>query len=228
VDETDTSCIQSLFFLTQCTSNAYHAEKLLVCGGQSHYQRTTVAGYFDMKHQVFFGLPALPDPRCCGGGGVVGDYLVLAGGFWGVGDGYPAKPNRRLNIGALPDPGDTITNSLGMKLVYIPAGKFLMGSPLHEPSRQYDESPHFVRLTKAFRLGATEVTQSQWQAVMGANRSNFKGDNLPAENVSWREAVEFCEKLSRKEGKVYRLPTEAEWEYAAALERQDLSPARPP
>jgi len=204
-----------LFFLTQCTSNAYHAEKLLVCGGQSHYRRTQVAGYFDMRHEVFFGLPTLPDPRCCGGGGVVGDYLVLAGGFWGVGEtGDPAKPTWRLHLGAIPNPGDTIANSLGMKLAYIPAGKFLRGSPLHVPDRQYDEAPHLVRLTKPFRIGVTEVTQSQWQKVMGTGRSHFKGDTLPAENVSWQEAVEFCEKLSRREGKVYRLPTEAEWEYA--------------
>jgi formylglycine-generating enzyme required for sulfatase activity/N-acetylneuraminic acid mutarotase len=204
-----------LFFLTQCTSSAYHAEKLLVCGGQSHYQRTKVAGYFDMRHQVFFGLPSLPDPRCCGGGGVVGDYLVLAGGFWGVGEtGDPARPTWLLNVGALPDPGDTITNSIGMKLAYIPPGKFMMGSPLQEENRQYDECPHAVRLTRAFRIGTTEVTQSQWEAVMGVNRSNFKGADLPVEKVSWREAVEFCEKLGRKEGKTYRLPTEAEWEYA--------------
>lgn len=204
-----------LFFLTQCTSSAYHAEKLLVCGGQSHYQRTKVAGYFDMRRQMFFGLPSLPDPRCCGGGGVVGEFLVLAGGFWGVGEtGDPAEPTWLLDVGAIPEPGDTITDSVGTRLAYIPVGRFVMGSPSHEQDRQYDESSHMVRLTKAFRIGTTEVTQSQWEAVMGASRSNFRGGNLPVEKVSWREAVEFCDKLSRKEGRVYRLPTEAEWEYA--------------
>ena len=212
----DTPRIQPrLFFLTQCTSSAYHAEKLLVCGGQSHYRRTKIAGYFDMKHEVFFGIPALPDARCCGGGGVVGDYLILAGGFWGVGEtDDPARPTWLLNVGDLPDPGQVITNSIGMNLAYIPPGKFIMGSSSHERDRQYDEYPHAVRLTRPFRICTTEVTQAQWEAIMDVNRSNFKGDNLPVEKVSWRDAVAFCEKLSHKEGRTYRLPTEAEWEYA--------------
>ena len=204
-----------LFFLTQCTSSAYHAEKLFVCGGQSHYQRTKIAGYFDMKHEVFFGVPALPEARCCGGGGIVGDNLILAGGFWGVGEtGDPARPTWVLNLREFLDPGQVITNSIGMNMAYIPPGKFIMGSPSGEQNRHYDEYPHAVRLTRPFRISTTEVTQAQWAAVMDINRSNFKGDNLPAEKVSWRDAVAFCEKLSQKEGRTYRLPSEAEWEYA--------------
>ena len=124
-----------------------------------------------------------------------------------------------------PTPLSKITNSIGMTLVYIPPGEFLMGSPKDEPDRDEDETQHRVRLTKGFYLGATEVTQAQWKAVMGEknNPSRFQGDDLPVECVSWDDAVEFCRKLSEKEaegpeprrgGKTYRLPTEAEWEYA--------------
>jgi formylglycine-generating enzyme required for sulfatase activity/N-acetylneuraminic acid mutarotase len=204
-----------LFFLTQSTSSAYHGEKLLIVGGHSHYRRTNVAGYFDMRREQFFGLPDLPNPRCCGAGGVIGETLILAGGFWGVGEtGDPARPTWLLNLADLPEPGETITNSIGMKFAYIPPGRFLRGTPWEKPDRQYDERPHAVRITKPFRIGVTEVTQAQWEAVMGVNRSNFRGADLPVEKISWREAVEFCERLSRKEARTYRLPTEAEWEYA--------------
>jgi formylglycine-generating enzyme required for sulfatase activity len=102
-----------------------------------------------------------------------------------------------------------------MKLVYIAPAEFLMGSPENEQDRMDDEFQHSVRLTKGFYLGVTEVTQGQWQAVMDTNRSAFPGDaNRPIDMVSWEHAVAFCQKLSEREGKEYRLPTEAEWEYA--------------
>lgn len=107
-----------------------------------------------------------------------------------------------------------VTNSIGMELVYIPPGTFIMGSPYDADMHQSDETPHEVRLTNGFYMSATEVTQAQWQEVMGVNRSYFQGDSLPAEKMSWKEAVQFCERLSEREGNVYRLPTEAEWEYA--------------
>ncbi len=115
---------------------------------------------------------------------------------------------------AEPEPGDVFVNSIGMKLAYIPAGTFYMGSPPDEKGRQDDEFQHRVKLTRPFRIGVTEVTQAQWNAVMGSARSYLKGDNLPVDKMSWKDAVTFCEKLSEKEGKTYRLPTEAEWEYA--------------
>jgi formylglycine-generating enzyme required for sulfatase activity len=102
-----------------------------------------------------------------------------------------------------------------MKLVYIPPGEFMMGSPDSEKDRFSREGPqHRVRITKGFYMTVTEVTQAQWKAVMGNNPSNFKDDDLPVAQVSWDYAVEFCSRLSQKEGKGYRLPTEAEWEYA--------------
>jgi formylglycine-generating enzyme required for sulfatase activity len=110
-----------------------------------------------------------------------------------------------------------ITNKVGVKLTLIPPGTFMMGTPDNEADREDDEGPqHQVTLTKAFYLGVTEVTQAQWKAIMGEanNPSEFKGDDLPVEQVSWREVTDFCIRLSQKENRKYRLPTEAEWEYA--------------
>ncbi|MBI4603831.1 MAG: SUMF1/EgtB/PvdO family nonheme iron enzyme, partial [Planctomycetes bacterium] len=111
-------------------------------------------------------------------------------------------------------PGEAFTNTLGMKLVLIPPGEYLMGSPPGEEGRDGDESQHRVKITRPFYLGVTEVTQAQWRAVMKTDPSHFKGDKLPVEQISWEDAKAFCQKLSEREGKKYRLPTEAEWEYA--------------
>lgn len=109
---------------------------------------------------------------------------------------------------------EQLGNDVSLELVHIPAGTFLMGSPDSEPGRDLDESPqHEVRIS-AFAMGIYPVTQAQWQAVMGDNPSYFKGDNRPVETVSWHDAVEFCQKLSQQSGRTYRLPSEAEWEYA--------------
>ena len=111
------------------------------------------------------------------------------------------------------------TNTIGMKLRLIPAGEFMMGSPGTESDRSDNETQHGVSITKPFYLGVTEVTQEQYQKVMGTNPSQFKGPQNPVEKVRWADAVEFCRKLSamsaeKTAGHVYRLPTEAEWEYA--------------
>jgi len=111
-----------------------------------------------------------------------------------------------------------ITNSIGMKLVYIPDGNFIMGTPELEAwgthTGVYTTPIHEVKISKGFWLGQTEVTQGQYEAVMGTNPSYFKGINNPVEQVSWNDAMEFCKRLSEKEGKTYTLPTEAQWEYA--------------
>jgi formylglycine-generating enzyme required for sulfatase activity len=134
----------------------------------------------------------------------------------------PAHP--QANVPAPPpadEPAREITNSIGMRLVLIPAGDYLMGSPASDSDARDDEKPqHPVRITRPFYLGATEVTQGQYRLVTGQNPSYFKGsDELPVENVSWDDAVAFCDKLNEKErasleGYTYRLPTEAEWEDA--------------
>jgi formylglycine-generating enzyme required for sulfatase activity len=110
--------------------------------------------------------------------------------------------------------GGVALNSLGMRMVLVPAGSFAMGSRPGTPLRQEEEVPRRVTLSRAFRISATEVTQRQWLALMPSTRSPQRGDDLPATSVSWEEAQEFCLKLSQKEGATYRLPTEAEWEYA--------------
>jgi formylglycine-generating enzyme required for sulfatase activity len=109
-----------------------------------------------------------------------------------------------------------IGNGLALILVLIPAGKFIMGSPEQEDGRFSFEGPqHEVTISKSFYMGKYEVTQAQYEIVMGKNPSEFSGDeNLPVENVSWHEAMEFCRKLSLMTGRTVRLPTEAEWEYA--------------
>jgi formylglycine-generating enzyme required for sulfatase activity len=138
-----------------------------------------------------------------------------------------------------------ITNSVGMKLARIPPGKFTMGSPTEEEWRNpIDEQQHEVEITRELWLGVHEVTQAQFQKVMGYNPSFFSHNgrgkqgadydwkpaggkdrvkidtcNFPVENMSWDEAVEFCQKLSvlgaeKKAGRKYCLPSEAEWEYA--------------
>jgi formylglycine-generating enzyme required for sulfatase activity len=105
----------------------------------------------------------------------------------------------------------------GMTFVKIPAGTFMMGSPDSESGRDSNEGPqHQVTISKSFEMHTTEVTQSQWEAVMGSNPSSFKGPDLPVEMVSWDDAQEFITKLNAMgDGYRYRLPTEAEWEYAA-------------
>jgi len=105
-------------------------------------------------------------------------------------------------------------NNDGMTLVQIPAGQFVMGSPENEDGRDTDETQHSVTLSKSFYMSEVPVTQAQWIIVMNGDPSRFLGDQLPVEQVTWYEAVEFCRRLSRMERKHYRLPTEAEWEYA--------------
>jgi len=110
--------------------------------------------------------------------------------------------------------GERWVNSIGMTFVRIPSGTFTMGSRATDAESQ--ERPlHTVTISGPFFMAATEVTQSQWKAVMGSNPSRFQADDLPVEQVSWVDAQEFIRKLSTKEGTTsYRLPTEAEWEYA--------------
>jgi formylglycine-generating enzyme required for sulfatase activity len=99
-------------------------------------------------------------------------------------------------------------------MVQIPGGTFTMVSPEGEAERGSDESPQRQVTVTGFFMGKYEITQEQYQVIMGTNPANFKGDKRPVEQVSWDDAVEFCQKLSQRTGKTYRLPSEAEWEYA--------------
>lgn len=101
-----------------------------------------------------------------------------------------------------------------LEMVEIPGGHFLMGSPVGEKQRNTNEGPQHPMTIKVFFMGKFTVTQEQYQAVMGINPSYFQGANRPVEQVSWNDAVKFCQKLSLMTNKNYRLPSEAEWEYA--------------
>jgi len=125
----------------------------------------------------------------------------------------------RLSGGAFKDCDDC------PEMVAVPAGSFLMGSkadPFASSPPSADETPQHAVSIKAFSLGKFEVTQEQWFALMGNLPSNFKGRTLPVEQVSWDDAQAFVKKLSEKTGKQYRLPAEAEWEYACRAGGQDM------
>ncbi len=147
----------------------------------------------------------------------------------------PVASEEMIKAGSA-SPVKSITNSTGMKFVLIPSGSFTMGSQLspEEIARRYggdtrnykdEQPPHPVEITKPFYLQTTEVTQGQWKKVMGDNPSYFKdcGDDCPVESVSWYDAQEFISKLNQMEAtKKYRLPTEAEWEYACRAKTTTL------
>jgi formylglycine-generating enzyme required for sulfatase activity len=151
--------------------------------------------------------------------------LTLGALFLASGPPLPAAGSAQ-QTGA---PAAVITNSIGMKLAPIPAGKFLMGSPPTESERDTIEGQHEVTLRKPFYMGAYEVTQREYYQVMGRRPATASvawfdekrdgGPDYPMENVRWNHAVDFCTKLSvlpeeKRAGRRYRLPTEAEWEYA--------------
>ncbi|MBL8187850.1 MAG: SUMF1/EgtB/PvdO family nonheme iron enzyme [Acidobacteria bacterium] len=114
---------------------------------------------------------------------------------------------------------EDLGKGVNLDMVEIPGGTFTMGSPSNEAQRSNDEGPQHSVNVASFWMGKFEITQAQWQALMGSNPSNFKGDvNLPVEGVSWNDTQEFLKKLNalpNLKGKNYRLPSEAEWEYAA-------------
>ena len=127
-------------------------------------------------------------------------------------DGYPAWV--KISTPTPPVATETFTNTIGMEFVRIPAGEFEMGSPSGE-GYSFEGPVHHVTIKNPFYLGRYEVTQKQWRAIMGDNPSYFTGDDLPVEQVSWDDVQEFIKKLNEKEGTdKYRLPSEAEWEYA--------------
>ncbi|MDR1486651.1 MAG: formylglycine-generating enzyme family protein [Deltaproteobacteria bacterium] len=115
-----------------------------------------------------------------------------------------------------------VKNSSGMSFVLIYPGEFTMGAGEgFQGDGLYERPPHKVAISRAFRLSIHEVTQRQWLQVMGTEPSFRKGPHLPVENVSYQDALDFIEKLNAREAvKKYRLPTEAEWEYAARAGRQ--------
>ena len=112
-----------------------------------------------------------------------------------------------------------VGGGLKLEMMMVPGGTYTMGSPESEVGRSPAEGPQRQVMVPAFAMGKYEVTQAQWQAVMGTNPSHVKGDRLPVEGVSWDDTQEFCRRLNAglglSESEGYRLPSEAEWEYAA-------------
>lgn len=138
-------------------------------------------------------------------------FILIIAGFFIMYRLWQKRLEKRLEAELV------FTNSIGKKFVLIPAGTFMMGSPKAEPGRDSDEMQHRVTISKAFDMQTTQVTQKQWKTVMGNNPSRFfkYGDNYPVEQVSWNDVQRFIKKLNRMDGGgKYRLPTEAEWEYA--------------
>jgi formylglycine-generating enzyme required for sulfatase activity len=118
---------------------------------------------------------------------------------------------------------EPLAEGLALKMMLIPGGTFLMGSPLEELERSENEGPQREVTVPSFCMGKYPVTQEQWRFIAGltpidreikTDPSSFKGDRHPVEQVSWHDAAEFCARLSRRTGRQYRLPSEAEWEYA--------------
>ncbi|MEY3402766.1 MAG: hypothetical protein RLZZ86_2382 [Cyanobacteriota bacterium] len=128
----------------------------------------------------------------------------------------PPKPPANINVNI--NPQSSFTEDLGkgikLEMIAIPGGTFWMGSPTNEAERNNDEGPQHQVTVPSFFMGKYPLTQAQYQAIIGNNPSYFKGNNRPVETVSWDDAVLFCQKLSQRTGKSYRLPSEAEWEYA--------------
>jgi formylglycine-generating enzyme required for sulfatase activity len=106
-------------------------------------------------------------------------------------------------------------NGVEIKMVSVPGGTFIMGSPASEAGRDQDEGPQRDVTVQSFYMSQYEVTQAQYKAVTGTSPSSSKGDDLPVDSITWDNAVEFCKKLSAGTGRDYRLPTEAQWEFAS-------------
>ncbi|NES69977.1 MAG: formylglycine-generating enzyme family protein [Okeania sp. SIO2D1] len=109
---------------------------------------------------------------------------------------------------------EDLGNGIKLEMVYIPEGSFLMGSPKNEQGRKNNESPQHQIILQPFYMSKYPITQNQYQAIMGNNPSRFPGGDRPVECVTWHQATDFCKKLSHKTGKIYRLPSESQWEYA--------------
>ena len=127
----------------------------------------------------------------------------------------PARQAQQQKPAASTSRSKVSLDDIMRNMVYVEGGTFTMGATSEQQEPGYNEKPtHRVSLS-SFYIGKYEVTQALWKAVMGSNPSNWKGDNLPVENVSWNDCQTFLRKLNAMTGKNFRLPTEAEWEYAA-------------
>ncbi|NEP18615.1 MAG: formylglycine-generating enzyme family protein, partial [Leptolyngbya sp. SIO4C1] len=109
---------------------------------------------------------------------------------------------------------ERLTDDVGLEMISIPAGEFMIGSPPEEEGHSNSEEPRQIVSIPAFLIGRFPITQAQYRSIIDQNPSEFSGANHPVERVSWNNAAAFCEQLSQRTGRIYRLPSEAEWEYA--------------
>ena len=145
-------------------------------------------------------------------------FLVPSIRDWDRCDGFGIRPVANTQVNDTPDTETITVNGVTFKMVKVEAGSFIMGSPDNDPDAggiYSDEKPQHRVSLSSYAIGETEVTQALWKVVMGNNPSQYIGDNLPVEEISWDEAQSFVKKLSSMTGRSFRLPTEAEWEYAA-------------
>ncbi len=171
-------------------------------------------------------------------GGLSGLGLAIRGGYWIVSRSGSSEKTFDFEVVTVNEIGEIISrtpaqtegfiedlgNGITLEMVKIPAGSFVMGSPETEENRDDNEGPQrMVTFDHPFWIGQYPITQAQWRTVaslpkiyldLDPDPSGFKGDNLPVESITWYEAVEFCDRLSKYTGKEYRLPSEAEWEYS--------------
>ena len=205
-----------------------------ISGAQSELRQTMPSARLDPTSQPV-SAEGKPSGFLAIGGLVV--VVILAGGlFWLIKHNKAAdRPapeaatqpaGTRGAKGAAPAASFTeIVNGSGMDMVFVRGGSYVMGSPASDPDRDQDEGPQTEVTVPTFHMSKYEITQGQYKAVMNSNPSSVREDDLPVDSVSWTDAVSFCRKLSELTEHQYRLPTEAEWEYAARAGLSESSAA---
>ncbi len=224
-------CAQFLVFLSPTAVESKHVKeeifyafskgKTILC---IHLEPTTLTGGLEMRLGPFQAIHRHELTRDVYEGKVLRTLSVESKAAPGVEPQVVAPPDpERMRADPQAPPATKMepvpqdfTNSLGMEMIWCPPGKFLMGSPESEEGWEEWETQHEVTLTKGFWISRYQVTQQQWEQLMGDNPSHFKesGPQAPVETVSWEESMEFCRKLGESEQGDYMLPTEAQWEYA--------------
>ena len=175
----------------------------------NHYSGFRLARIADLKAEATISV--VPTPKPAEENSATGNLLVSP---FNEAKAKEVQKAVAKSLGKEFEEKEDLGQGIKLDLVLIPAGKFIMGSPANEKGRSTNEKQHEVTITKPYFMGKYEVTQDQWEAVMGDNPSKIKGKKLPVTNASWNDCQEFIRKLNAKAKGGYRLPTESEWEYS--------------